>query len=387
MHKKLFCLVYMMFFCIILGACGNQNNADNIESNELMALSWQDMTWTNESLEYASQFSVERYNDYRLITIVDSGRFLLVEENDEVPKDMPGDVVLLKKPLDKVYLVASNGFDPVSTINALDHVILSGVKKENLFIDEAVNQMDSGNIEYAGKYSAPDYELLLTKGCNLAIENSMIYHSPETKEKLESLGIPVVVEKSSYESNPLGRLEWIKLYGLLLDKEEEAKASFDKQLDIIKSIESNKKAETTPVTIAFFHVNSNGLINVRKPNDYIVKLIEMAGAKYALSSMECDEENSLSTVNMSMEEFYVYAKTADYLIYNSTIVGEIHTIDELIEKNAVFNEFTAVKTGRVYCTERDFFQEVSGMGNLMADINKLSTGDEAGEFNYLVKLQ
>lgn len=387
MPRKLFCLLCMILVCIILGACGNQNNISAIENTDIEKLSWQDMTWTSESLEYASQFSVEKYNDYRLITIVDSGRFLLVEENDEVPKDMPGDVVLLKKPLDKVYLVASNGFDPVSTINALDRIILSGVKKENLFIADAVNQMDLGNIEYAGKYNAPDYELLLTKGCNLAIENSMIYHNPETKEKLESLGIPVVVEKSSYESNPLGRLEWIKLYGLLLDKEEVAIDAFNQQLAIIKSIEANKITGDTSANIAFFHVNSNGLINVRKPNDYIVKLIEMAGAKYALSSMECDEENSLSTVNMSMEEFYVYAKTADYLIYNSTIVGEIHTIDELIEKNAVFNEFTAVKTGRVYCTERDFFQEVSGMGNLMADINKLSTGDEAGEFNYLVKLQ
>ena len=48
----------------------------------------------------------------------------------------------------------------------------------------------------------------------------MIYHTPEVKERLEEFGIPVLVERSSYESHPLGRVEWIKLYGVLLGKEE-----------------------------------------------------------------------------------------------------------------------------------------------------------------------
>ena len=69
---------------------------------------------------------------------------------------------------------------------------------------------------YVGKYSAPDYETILSQGCNLAIESTMIYHSPEIQEKLETLGIPVLVERSSYESHPLGRMEWMKLYGCLL---------------------------------------------------------------------------------------------------------------------------------------------------------------------------
>lgn len=44
----------------------------------------------------------------------------------------------------------------------------------------------------------------------------MILHTPEVKEQLEHFGIPVLVERSSYESDPLARMEWIKLYGILL---------------------------------------------------------------------------------------------------------------------------------------------------------------------------
>ncbi len=87
--------------------------------------------------------------------------------------------------------------------------------------------MQAGQIAYAGKYSAPDYERILAAGCGLAIENTMIYHTPEVKEQLEQFGIPVLVERSSYESGPLARMEWIKLYGILLGKEEQAEQVFE----------------------------------------------------------------------------------------------------------------------------------------------------------------
>ena len=89
--------------------------------------------------------------------------------------------------------------------------------------------MQAGRIAYAGKYSAPDYERILTAECGLAVENTMIYHTPEVKEQLERFGIPVLVERSSYESSPLARMEWIKLYGILLGKEALAEEVFAQQ--------------------------------------------------------------------------------------------------------------------------------------------------------------
>ena len=49
-------------------------------------------------------------------------------------------------------------------------------------------------------------------------------------EQLERLGIPVLVETSSYETLPMGRMEWIKLYAALLDKEDEAEALFNEDV-------------------------------------------------------------------------------------------------------------------------------------------------------------
>ena len=83
--------------------------------------------------------------------------------------------------------------------------------------------------------------LLLDAGCSLAVENTMITHNPEVKEKLEELGIPVMIERSSYESHPLGRLEWIRFFGALLGKEEAADAYYEEQLSRIEPISAERK--------------------------------------------------------------------------------------------------------------------------------------------------
>lgn len=50
------------------------------------------------------------------------------------------------------------------------------------------------------------------------------------KAQLEQLKIPVFVERSSYEEHPLGRMEWIRLYGVLFDAEETAEQLFQEQV-------------------------------------------------------------------------------------------------------------------------------------------------------------
>ena len=88
-------------------------------------------------------------------------------------------------------------------------------------MDNAVQAMEEGKILFSGSYSEPDYELMINEGCDLAIESTMILHTPKVQEMIELLGIPVFIEHARYENHPLGRTEWIKVYGVLLDKEED----------------------------------------------------------------------------------------------------------------------------------------------------------------------
>ena len=142
---------------------------------------------------------------------------------------------------------------------------MTSTTEKNWSLPHIQAALEQGTMLYVGKYSAPDYETILSQECNLAIESTMIYHSPEIQEKLETLGIPVLVERSSYESHPLGRMEWMKLYGLLMNRETEADAYFTAQSEKLDSILTEKN---TGKTVAFFYITTNGSVNIRKPGDY-----------------------------------------------------------------------------------------------------------------------
>ncbi|MCR5419633.1 MAG: ABC transporter substrate-binding protein [Lachnospiraceae bacterium] len=335
-------------------------------------------------LEYATRFTVREYGEYRLINIENSGSYLIVPGDKDIPGDVPGNVTVLKKPLDATYLVSTSVMDHISTLDCLDMIRFSSLKAEDWYVEKAGEYMESGSILYAGKYRAPDYELLLNNDCDLAIENTMIYHNPEVKEKLEELGIPVLVETSSYEEHPLGRLEWIKLYGILYDKEEAADKYYREQLDRIAPL--LRKTQDTGLKVAFFNVTANKLINVRKPGDYISKMISMAGGNYIINEDVPDDENTLSSMNMQMEDFYAAAIDADIIIYNSTVVGEIHSVNDLLSLNGLFADFKAVKEDRVYCIDPSFFQKPGDTAVFISDLNSIFTGG-TDNLTYIKKLE
>lgn len=334
-------------------------------------------------LEYATEFAVYYYNDgYEVIDVYESARYLVVPEGKEVPENLDEDIIVLEKPLHAIYLAATSAMALFDALDSLDTIRLSGTDVSGWYIENAVLAMEAGDIVFAGKYSEPDYELLVDEDCDLAIESTMILHTPKVQEMIEDLGIPVFIDRSSYEEHPLGRTEWIKLYGALLDKEDEAETFFREQAKVIEELKDFKNTEKT---VAFFYVNTDGSVVVRKSDDYIPTMIEIAGGRYIFDDLKNTESKS-SSVKLTMEEFYAAAVDADYLIYNSTIDNPIDSIDDLLAKSDLFAEFKAVKEGNVWCTGKYLYQATDIVGNLITDIHLMLTSGEESEMSFLYKV-
>lgn len=391
-------------------------------------------------LEYAKEFSIDRFeNGCKLISVSDGRRLFLVptEETDQpepqstgqpetqstsqsetqsadqpetesagqsgiqsqsqpethsagqpeleaLSEALPDDVTVLTVPVKNIYLAASAAMDMMRELDALEDIRLSATNEDGWYIDEAKEAMRSGKILYAGKYSTPDYERILSEHCELAVENTMIGHTPEVREKLESVGIPVVVDYSSHETDPLGRMEWILFYGALTGKDEKAKEAFEAQKAAMEFAGSGEKTEKT---VAFFYIMTNGAVNVRKPSDYIPRLIEQAGGAYIFGVSE--DSNKSSSMSMQMEEFYAAAKDADYLIYNSAVGGTIETVEGLLEKSGLLSDFKAVKEGNVWCTAENLYQKSMALGDFASDIHVMLTEEnpDPAETKYLYRLK
>ena len=367
---------------LLLGGCGRTETAAQERDTDIS----RELTYTGSmDLVYAEKFAVDYYEDgYALITVNQDMQYLLVPEGMEAPEDLAEGIAVLQQPVDHIYLVASAVMGMFVSMDALDSVRFSGLQESGWYIEEAREAMEAGDILYAGKYSTPDYEQILAEGCGLAVENTMIYHTPEVKEQLENFGIPVLVDYSSYEAEPLGRTEWVKLYGLLIGKEEAAEEAFQSEMEAFQSIQESEEDIGDEKSVAFFYITVNGEANVRKSSDYLAKMIDMAGGEYIFRNLG-DEESASSTETMQMEEFYAGAKNADYIIYNSTIDGELSSLDELLAKSPLLKDFKAVESGNVFCTTRDLYQSSMELGTIISDIHSMLT--DRTDMTYIYPLE
>ena len=366
-NRIIFLITICIGLCVILGACGDSGGTDG-GAPEISGLTYEG---TDEP-EYAEGFAIHRYKDgYSLIEVKGDGMYLVVPEGEAQPESLPDGVTAIAGIPDSIYLAATSSMALIESIGAREQVKMTELKESGWTIDSVKEAMKKGEMVYAGKYSEPDYELILQKECDLAVESTMIYHVPQVKEMLEKLGIPVLVDRSSYESHPLGRTEWVKVYGVITGREEAADSFFDEQKGKIKELEG---MENTEKRVAFFYVTSSGKVVVRSSDDYIPEMIEMAGGRYCFEGLY--EDSGKSSVSMTMESFFAEASGADIIIYNTNIDHSVRSLDDMLEKSPVLKDFSAVKEGNCYTCGSSFYQRTDRMADMIMDFNRIFNGDD-----------
>ena len=151
----------------LLTACGPAGNS----SAGGGGLRWEDLEYDHSlELQYAQQFSVDYYQGgYALVEIRETGTYLVVPPEADVPSGLDEGVTVLQQPLDRIYLAATSAMDLFRELDGLDAIRLSGTEAQGWYVEEARSAMEAGEILYAGKYSAPDYERIYAEGCDLAV--------------------------------------------------------------------------------------------------------------------------------------------------------------------------------------------------------------------------
>ncbi len=339
---------------------------------------------TCESLlepEYAENFRIYYYNDdFKMIEVENSLTYLVVPEGAKVPDGLPEGTTVLQSPFDQIYVAGTATMAMFHALDGLGAVRFSGLQADDWYVDAAREAMEAGEIKFAGKYSEPDYEMLVDEGCDLAVESQMIHHTPKILELLQMMDIPVLIDCSSNESHPLGRVEWIKVYGALLCKEEEAEDFFEEQTKVLDELEG---IENTGKSVVYFYINTSGQAVVRTGTDYIAKMIEIAGGNYPFDSLT----DKGGTAAVTMEEFYAAAADADYLIYNASIDNRLKSIEELTAKDKILGDIKAVKEGNVFCTDKDFYQASDIASRMIADIHIMLTDGDEDDMTFLCRVK
>ena len=335
---------------------------------------------------YAVQFDVHYYEGgYKFIdSHYDGLGYLLVPEGKTAPAGLDPSIRVLQQPLKNIYLVASAAMSLFDAMDSLDVIKLSGVDADGWYVENAAEATRRGDILYGGKYSEPDYELLVDSDIDIAIENTMILHTPKVIEMIEMLGIPVFIENSSYEPHPLGRTEWIKLFAALIDREEAAEAFFENSVTVMDQISA---FPNTGKTVAIFLIDTSGKAQVRSPSDYLSKMIDISGGVNAFARLGEGDESSRANINMTMEEFYATAMDTDFLIYNASgYSAGVNSIEKLLEMSSLLADCKAVREGNVWWLGPETYQRTDRIADLIGEMHMMLTGED-GETTFLHKME
>ena len=196
-------------------------------------------------------------------------------------------------------------------------------------------RIDEGLVMELGSVVDMNVESLLELDPNLIVNYSMDDLKKTTR--LESLGLKVLLNGDYLEDHPLGRAEWIKVFGLLTGKMDMADSIFNSVKNEYLKLKS--LGSTTDYPCVFSGSLYGDTWYMPGGNNYAAKLLQDAGFQYVLAS-----DNSYGFLQWSYESVYEVAKDCEYWISPAPFPK----LEALENSDERYDNFAAFDSGKVF---------------------------------------
>ena len=311
-------------------------------------------------MRYAWNISIEDYGAYRLVSMANPWqpqkqlhRYVLIAREDSARmagRNLPEGTVIYT-PLRRSVVFNTAHAQLACWLGAAAQIRgVADLKYMN--VPEMKNGVATGRVVDCGNSMAPDVEAIVqlrADGVLLSpFENSGGYG------RLEQIGVPIIECAEYMETSPLGRAEWMRFYGMLYGKEQEADSLFalvESEYQKLKS--RSRPLSSRPSLLTEKLTGSTWYIPGGKST--VAQLIADAGATYAWSM---DEHSG--SLALSFETVVSKAADADVWLFND--IGDKATYERLASENQGYRLFKAYKQHRVWSVnslKEPYFEEVS----------------------------
>lgn len=273
--------------------------------------------------------------------------YLLVDKTKEIPANCPGGVVV-RVPLEKSAVFTTVHCSLIEELGAVNSI--SGIcELEYITNPNIISLTQSGKIVDFGSSMSPDIEKIITVSPDAILLSP--FNNSGGHGGLDKLGIPIVECADYMESDPLGRAEWIKLYGMLFGKESEADSIFSKVTETYTQIEKEAQQETGSHPSLLYGLDNGGSWFIPGGKSYMAKMFASAGANYIFG-----ETTHSGAEPFAFETVYDKGCNADIWLILGTEVA-----DKTYKDLQRFSNFKSYKEKRVYAcntTKTSFFDEI-----------------------------
>ena len=328
--------VYLILCIFVIQNCGSKKAPPPKSGQKSKAAS------QTLDIQYAEGFSVQEYDEYTRINIFnpfqdksDTLHYVLVPRNQSIPQHL-GNTQVIRTPLKSMIATSTTHIALTEMLNA-NEVIKAMVGAKYAYSDEIQNRLDEGEIT---PFSQGEFnnEVALNMNPELVMISAGQTSQYDNYRLLVDSGIAVFVNAEWLETTPLGKAEWVKVMGLLLEKEALANQKFQKVAERYNRLKARaKKAEEHPLVIN--NMPYKGAWFVSGGESFTAQFLKDAGADYPWYDNE-----STGGLRLDFETVYEAGLRAEVWLNPGTAV----TKEDVLAADPRFEDFKSFQNGRIY---------------------------------------
>lgn len=296
------------------------------------------------SLGYAKGFRIIHFPGYKKLIVKNPWQgaedktfsYWLVDRNKEVPDELIGKKII-RTPVEKVVCLSTTH---IALLEFIDEIsTLTGLSSPRFANNEKVKDaLSRGEIIDVGYEKKLNFEKIVHLKPDLVMGYGISSSMTAYLEKLDELGITVVMNGEYLERDPLAKAEWVKFVAEFYNKDKIASNRFDKvvqEYNSVKQIADNSK--NNPQVLS--GLPWKGVWYVPGGKSFAAKLIKDAGGNYLWA-----ENSTKEAIPLDIEIVYEKSLRADCWINP----GAALSVKDILGVDQRLKELEIIKNGRIF---------------------------------------
>ena len=297
---------------------------------------------SKNTIQYAKGFSIKNYKGYSVVTVFNpwpkankTYTYILKNKNGTVPDSLKKNTIITI-PIQKIVVTSTTHIPSLEMLGVEKSLI--GFPDLDYISSEKVRALiHQKKIKELGKNQSLNTEVLIELQPDVIIGYGIDNNNP-TLDNLEKNGLKILLNGDWNEQSPLGKAEWIKLFGVLYDKQEKASELFSKiEKEYLKTQKIAQKAVSNPTVLMGDIYNDQW--NLPQGNSWGCQFIKEAKGNYLWA-----ETTGTGSLSLSFETVFEKAKNAEFWITS----GQFSSLKAMLNANPHYNQFTAFQNKNVY---------------------------------------
>lgn len=326
---KLF--INLLLSILLFSFMGCQNSKPTIKKNS-----------TTNEVKHATGFSLKNYDDFSIVTVSNpwpnsnkTFTYVLHKKNSTIPDSLK-QFQQIQIPIKNIVVTSTTHIPSLEMLDVTDKLI--GFPNLNYISSEKVRvRIDAKKIKELGSNQSLNTEALIDMQPEVIIGYGIDNTNP-TLDNLQKSGLKVVLNGDWNEQSPLGKAEWIKLFGALFDKQTLANSLF-------KSIEH--EYTTTLSLVKNSTQKPSILAGALYEDKWYLPQGESWGAQFlanAGGNYLWQQTKGTGSLALSFEEVIEKGLNAEFWIGP----GQFTSLADLAKASENYTKFKAYKTKNIY---------------------------------------